>query len=81
MKSKQRRRNKEMALEPTLEDDPEVTKDRDKLTQDPRTPFQQKLPFDQGAEQQGLTDPEPAQTQAAELAIESAEIEPEALLL
>ena len=81
MKSKQRRRNKEIALEPTLEDDPEVTTDRDKLTQDPPTPQQQKLPFDQGAEQQGLTDPEPAQTQAAELAIESAEIAPEALLL
>lgn len=80
MKSKQRRRNKEIALEPTLEDDPEVTKDRDKLTQDPRTPFQQKLPFDLGREQ-GPTAPEPAQTQVAELAIESAEIETEALIL
>ncbi len=80
MKLKQRRRNKEIALEPTLGDDPEVTKDRGKLTQDPRTPQQQKLPFDLGLEQ-GPTDPEPAPTKAAELVIESAEIEPEALIL
>jgi hypothetical protein len=80
MKRKQQRRNNETALEPTLKADREVKKDRDKLTQDPRTPFQQKLPFDQGLEQ-GPTDPEPAQTKAAELVIESAEIEPEALIL
>jgi hypothetical protein len=74
MKPKQRRRNQETALEPTLEDEREGKKDRDKLTQDPPTPQQQKLPFDQGVEQ-GPTDPEPASTKAAELAIESPEIE------
>jgi hypothetical protein len=80
MKSKQRCRNKETALEPTLEYEREGKNDRDKLTQDPPTPQQQKLPFDQGVEQ-GPTDPEPAPTKAAEIAIESAEIEKEALIL
>jgi hypothetical protein len=51
MKPKQRRKNEETALEPTLENEREVKKDRDKLTQDPPTPQQQKLPFDQGVEQ------------------------------
>jgi hypothetical protein len=77
--NQQRSRNKETALEPTLEDDREVKKDRDKVTPDPPTPQQQKLPFDQGVEQ-GPSDPEPAPTQAAEFAIESAEIELGALI-
>ena len=80
MKSEQRRRNKETALKSTLEEEREVKKDRDKLTQDSPTPQQQKLPFDLGLEQ-GPTDPEPAPTKAAELVIESAEIKPEALIL
>jgi hypothetical protein len=50
MRPKQRRRNKETALESMLEDERELKKDRDMLTQDPPTPQQQKLPFDQGVE-------------------------------
>lgn len=73
MKSKRPRKNKETTLELTLENDHTRKKDRDKLSQDPRTPQQQKLPFDEGVE--------PAPAKATELAAESAENDLEALIL
>ncbi len=64
--------NKETAIEATLDDNREVKKDRDKLTQDPPASQQQQLPFDHGVEQ-SPTHSEPAPTKAAEL--EAPEIE------
>jgi conjugative relaxase-like TrwC/TraI family protein len=72
--------NKETAIEATFEDEREVKKDREKLIQDPLASHQQQLPFDHSLDQRP-THPEPVQTQAAALAIESPEIELGGLIL
>jgi len=62
-------------LDATQDDAHEVKKDRDKLSQDSLAPQQQR-PIEQT-----VTHPDPAQTKAAELEIEAAEIELGALIL
>ncbi len=63
--------NKGTAIEATLDDDRQLKKDREKLTQDPPASQQQQLPFDHDV-----------QTKAAELEIEAPEIDlGEALIL
>ena len=65
--------NKEMALEATRDNLHGMQKDRDQLTHDPLAP-QQQLPTEHGLDQ-SPTHIDSTQTQAAELAVESQEIE------
>ena len=71
--------NKETTLEAMQADKHEVKRDRDGLSQD-YLGSRQQASLNRSVEQ-GLAHTEPAQTQAAELAIESPEIELGALLL
>ncbi|MEK6279179.1 MAG: MobF family relaxase [Acidobacteriota bacterium] len=71
--------NKEMALEATRDDLRDMRKDRDRLTHNPLAP-QQQLQTEHGLDQ-SPTHISSTQTQAAELAVESQEIELGAALL
>jgi len=65
--------NKEMALEATRDNLGDIRKDRDRLTHDPLAP-QQQLQTQHGLDQ-SPTHTDPTQIQAAELAVETPEIE------
>jgi conjugative relaxase-like TrwC/TraI family protein len=72
--------NKEMALEATRDNLGDIRKDRDRLTHDPLAPQQQQLQTEHRLDQRP-THIDSTQTQAAELAVESQEIELSAALL